>query len=215
MINMIFLGPPGAGKGTQSEKITEKYGIVQISTGDILRAAVKNGTELGKLAKKYMDEGKLVTDDIIIGIVKDRLQEEDCQNGFILDGFPRTIPQAEALDKMLKEDLKKEITHVISLEVPDKYIVERLTGRRSCPECGRAYHIKYNPPKVDGICECGGKLIQRDDDKEETINKRLKVYHEQTAALKDYYKDTGYLYTIDGYGDPDEIFEKIESVLSA
>ena len=215
MINLIFLGPPGAGKGTQSEKITEKYGIVQISTGDILRAAVKNGTELGKLAKKYMDEGKLVTDDIIIGIVKDRLQEDDCQNGFILDGFPRTIPQAEALDKVLKEDLNKKITHVISLEVPDEFIMERLTGRRSCPECGRAYHIKYNPPKVDEICECGTKLIQRDDDKEETINKRLSVYHEQTAALKDYYKDSGYLYVINGVGEPDDVFVEIQKILSA
>jgi adenylate kinase len=214
MINLIFLGPPGAGKGTQSEKITEKFGIVQISTGDILRSAVKNGTELGILAKKYMDEGKLVTDDIIIGIVKDRLQEDDCQNGFILDGFPRTIPQAEALDKMLKDDLKKEITHVISLEVPDEFIVERLTGRRSCPECGRAYHIKYNPPAKEGICECGAKLIQRDDDKEDTIKKRLAVYHEQTAALKDYYKDTGYLYILDGNGSPDEVFDKIVNILT-
>lgn len=212
MINMIFLGPPGAGKGTQSEKIVKEYDIVQISTGDILRSAVREGTELGKLAKQYMDEGKLVTDDIIIGIVRDRLVQDDCANGFILDGFPRTIPQAEALDKMLVDELKKEITHVVSLEVPDEFILERLTGRRSCKECGRAYHIKYSPPSST-VCECGGEIIQRDDDTEVTINNRLEIYHNQTSALKTFYKKFDNLYILDGVGDPDQIFERVKGIL--
>lgn len=212
MINMIFLGPPGAGKGTQSEKIVKEYDIVQISTGDILRSAVREGTELGKLAKQYMDEGKLVTDDIIIGIVRDRLVQDDCANGFILDGFPRTIPQAEALDKMLVDELKKEITHVVSLEVPDEFILERLTGRRSCKECGRAYHIKYSPPSSTE-CECGGEIIQRDDDTEVTINNRLEIYHNQTSTLKTFYKKFDNLYVLDGVGDPDQIFERVKGIL--
>lgn len=213
MINMVFLGPPGAGKGTQSERIVNQYKIVQISTGDILRAAVREGTKLGKLAKQYMDEGKLVTDDIIIGIVRDRLAEPDCTDGFILDGFPRTIPQAEALEKMLSEDLDKEITHIVSLEVPDEFILERLTGRRSCKSCGRAYHVKYNPPKSDN-CECGGEIIHRDDDREETINNRLEVYHNQTSTLKSFYEKSGNLYVLDGVGDPDAIFERVQDILT-
>ncbi|BAI81207.1 adenylate kinase [Deferribacter desulfuricans SSM1] len=214
MINIVFLGPPGAGKGTQSAKLVEDFNIVQISTGDILRNAVKTGSELGKLAKKYMDEGKLVPDDVIIGIVKARLQQDDCKNGFILDGFPRTIPQAEALDEMLKNDLNIELTHIISLNVPDELILERLTGRRSCPQCGAAYHIKYNPPKEDNKCDlCGADLIQRDDDKEETINKRLKVYHEQTEQLKEYYSKTNKFYEIDGTLNPDEVYRKIKELL--
>ncbi|MGA1861802.1 adenylate kinase [Deferribacter thermophilus] len=215
MINIVFLGPPGAGKGTQSNKIEHEFNIVQISTGDILRNAVKTGSELGKLAKKYMDEGKLVPDDVIIGIVKARLQQDDCKNGFILDGFPRTIAQAEALDDMLKNDLNIELTHIIALEVPDELILERLTGRRSCSKCGAAYHLKYNPPKVDNICDiCGSNLVQRDDDKEETINKRLKVYHEQTEQLKTYYSNSGKYYEIDGTKHPDEVYEKIKSILT-
>jgi len=215
MINMVFLGPPGAGKGTQSEQIIKDFGIVQVSTGDILRNAVKEESELGKLAKKYMDEGKLVPDDVIIGIVKDRLKEKDCQNGFILDGFPRTIPQAEALDKMLEDDLNISLTHVISLEVDDGKIIERLTGRRTCPQCGRGYHISFDPPKKEGICdECNTQLIQRDDDKEETIKKRLKVYHDQTEQLKDYYGKQGILTTVDGEKSPDEVNKNIKDILS-
>ncbi|MEC9491867.1 adenylate kinase [Flexistipes sp.] len=215
MINMVFLGPPGAGKGTQSEQIIKDFGIVQVSTGDILRKAVKDGSELGKLAKQYMDEGKLVPDDVIIGIVKDRLKENDCQNGFILDGFPRTIPQAEALDKMLKEDLNISLTHVISLEVDDGKIIERLTGRRTCPQCGRGYHISFDPPQKQEICdECNTQLIQRDDDKEETIKKRLNVYHEQTVQLKDYYGKQSILTTVDGEKTPDEVYKNIKDILS-
>ncbi|MGB9732135.1 MULTISPECIES: adenylate kinase [Calditerrivibrio] len=214
MVNLVFLGPPGAGKGTQSSYIINDYKVVQISTGDILRSAVKQGTELGKMAKKYMDEGKLVPDDVIIGIVRERLKQDDCKNGFILDGFPRTIAQAVALDAMLKDDLNISLTHIISLEVDDNLIMERLTGRRTCKSCGKVYHIKYNPPKKDGVCDdCGGELYQRDDDKEETIAKRLKVYHEQTSALKDYYKNSGKLYVVNGFGEVDDIYRKIKEIL--
>lgn len=214
MINLIFLGPPGAGKGTQSANIIDDFNVVQISTGDILRGAVKEGTEFGKVAKKYMDEGKLVPDDVIIGIVKDRLSLDDCANGFILDGFPRTIPQAVALDNMLKGELKKEITHIVSLEVPDEVIMERLTGRRSCPKCGKAFHVKFAPSAKGDICDaCGGELIVRDDDKEETIKKRLSVYHDQTSKLKDYYKNSGKLFIVNGIGDADGIYAQIKRIL--
>ena len=214
MINIIFLGAPGAGKGTQSELIIKKYGIVQISTGDMLRAAVKAGTPLGKTADEFMKQGKLVTDDIIIGLMKERLAEDDCKNGFILDGFPRTIAQAESLDIMLKDDLETEVTHIISLEVPDEYIVERITGRRTSPISGKIYHIKYNPPEVEGMAEDGKTpLIQRDDDKEETVKKRLAVFHEQAEMLKSFYKSTGKLHIIDGTKKPDEVFKAIEDIL--
>lgn len=214
MINLIFLGPPGAGKGTQSANIIDDFNVVQISTGDILRGAVKEGTEFGKVAKKYMDEGKLVPDDVIIGIVKDRLSLDDCANGFILDGFPRTIPQTVALDNMLKGELKKEITHIVSLEVPDEVIMERLTGRRSCPKCGKAFHVKFAPSAKGDICDaCGGELIVRDDDKEETIKKRLSVYHDQTSKLKDYYKNSGKLFIVNGIGDADGIYAQIKRIL--
>lgn len=215
MINMVFLGPPGAGKGTQSEQIIKDFGIVQVSTGDILRNAVKEGNELGKLAKEYMDEGKLVPDGVIIGIVKERLKEKDCQNGFILDGFPRTIPQAEALDKMLTDDLNISLTHVISLEVDDGKIIERLTGRRFCSQCGRVYHISFDSPEKEGICdECNTQLIQRDDDKEETIKRRLKVYHDQTEQLKDYYGKQSILTTVDGENSPDDVYKNIKNILN-
>lgn len=214
MVNLIFLGPPGAGKGTQSAYIMRDYNVVQISTGDMLRKAVKDGTELGKLAKQFMDEGKLVTDDLIIGIMKDRLAEDDCKNGFILDGFPRTVAQAEALGVMLKDQLQTDITHVISLEVADEAILERLTGRRSCPSCGKVYHVVYNPSKTGDTCEADGTaLIQRDDDKEETIKKRLAVYHDTTALVKGTYKDSGKLFVVEGVGTPDEIYTQIKGIL--
>ncbi len=215
MRNIVFLGPPGAGKGTQSEQISKDLGIVQVSTGDILRAAVKEGTELGKMAKEYMDEGKLVPDEVIIGLVRDRLQAKDCSNGFILDGFPRTIPQAEALDKMLESDLNISLSHVISLEVNDNTIVERLTGRRVCENCKKNYHIRFDPPKNDNVCDiCGGKLIHRDDDKEETIKKRLQVYHEQAEKLKKYYSEKGILVTVDGEKSPEEVYKELVRILS-
>ena len=211
MKNIVFLGAPGAGKGTQSEFIIKKYGIVQISTGDMLRAAVKAGSPLGKVAKEFMDNGKLVTDEIIIGLMRERLAQPDCKNGFILDGFPRTLAQAKSLDVMLQEDMKTEITHIISLEVPDEYIVERITGRRTSPITGKIYH---NPPAVEGMAEDGKTpLIQRDDDKEETVKKRLEVFHEQADALKSYYKNTGKLFIVDGTKTPETVFAEIEELL--
>ena len=214
MKNIVFLGAPGAGKGTQSEFIIKKYGIVQISTGDMLRAAVKAGSPLGQVAKEFMDNGKLVTDEIIIGLMRERLAQSDCKNGFILDGFPRTLAQAKSLDVMLQEDMKTEITHIISLEVPDEYIVERITGRRTSPITGKIYHIKYNPPAVEGMAEDGKTpLVQRDDDKEETVKKRLEVFHEQADALKSYYKNTGKLFIVDGTKTPETVFAEIEEIL--
>ncbi len=212
-MNIIMLGPPGAGKGTQAQMLAEKYGIPQISTGDILRAAVAEGTELGKKAKEYMDKGQLVPDEVVIGIVKERLSKPDCEKGFILDGFPRTVAQAEALDGILKE-MGKKIDYVINIVVPDEEILKRLTGRRTCKVCGAMYHIIYNPPKVEGKCDkCGGDLYQRDDDKEETIKNRLSVYHSQTAPLIDYYRKKGVLIDIDGAKDIKTIFQDICAVL--
>lgn len=212
--NIVFLGAPGAGKGTQSEYIVRDFHVVQISTGDMLRAAVKAQTPLGKVADAFMKEGKLVTDDIIIGLMEERLQEPDCSNGFILDGFPRTIAQARALDIMLTESIHTELTHIISLEVPDSYIIERITGRRTSPVTGKIYHIKYNPPAVAGMSEDGKTpLIQRDDDKEETVAKRLAVFHEQADALKNYYKQTGRLFVVDGMKSPDKVYETIKGLI--
>ncbi len=214
-MNIIMLGPPGAGKGTQAKMLVEKLGIPQISTGDMLRAAVKEGTELGKKAKEYMDAGKLVPDEVVIGIVKERLAQPDCEKGFILDGFPRTIPQAEALDKVL-EELGKKIDYVINVAVPNEELITRLTGRRTCRQCGAMYHVVFNPPKVEGKCDkCGGELYQRDDDKEETIRQRLEVYEAQTAPLIEYYEKKGVLYNIDGTGSIEEIFQNILKVLGA
>jgi adenylate kinase len=211
--NILFIGAPGSGKGTQSSYIIADYGVVQISTGDILRAAVKAGTELGKLAKRYMDEGKLVPDEVIIGVMKERLQEPDTKNGVIFDGFPRTVPQAVALDDMLKE-LDMQLTHVVSLEVADELIYERITGRRSCPTCGKVYHTKFNPPLVEGKCDDDkAELVQRSDDTEETLSKRLKVYHDSTAILKPYYEKRGNLLVVNGTGKPEEIYKKIKSFL--
>ena len=212
-MNLIFLGPPGSGKGTQAKMLVDKYGIPQISTGDILREAVKEGTPLGKEAKKYMDEGKLVPDEVVVGIVRERLKEPDCTKGFILDGFPRTIPQAEALDKTLQE-MGKGIDHVLSLEVDREELVRRLSGRRTCKKCGAMYHIIFDPPKKDGVCDrCGGELYQRDDDKEETIRERLRVYEEQTAPLIEYYRKKGLLRPINGVGKIEEIFARIRETI--
>jgi len=212
-MRIIFLGPPGAGKGTQAKMLIDRYGIPQISTGDILRAAVKEGTPMGKKAKEYMDSGKLVPDEVVIGIMQDRLKEADCAKGFILDGFPRTVAQAEALEKMLKE-LNMPIDKVLALEVPDEVLIERLTGRRTCKSCGQMYHVKFDPPKnVDKCDKCNGELFQRDDDKEETIKNRLSVYHAQTAPLLDFYGKKGMVIKIDGTKTPDEIFKSLINVL--
>lgn len=193
-MNLILLGAPGAGKGTQAEKICEKYNIPAVSTGNIIRAALKNGTDMGLKAKSYIDAGQLVPDDVVIGIIKERLAEDDCKTGFILDGFPRTIPQAEALDEM-----GIVIDKVVDIEVPDEKITARLSGRRVCPKCGATYHLEYKKPEKDGICNaCGEALIQRKDDEPETVLDRLHVYHEQTEPLKDYYEKTGKLVIVEG-----------------
>lgn len=193
-MNIIFLGAPGAGKGTQSEIVSKTYGIPAISTGNIIRAALKNGTEMGLKAKSFIEQGKLVPDDVVIGIIKDRLAEDDCAKGFILDGFPRTIPQAEALDAM-----GVVIDKVIDIFVPDEAIVTRMSGRRVCKNCGASYHIEYKKPQKDGICnECGSELVIRADDAPETVLERLKVYHSETEPLKEYYSKTGKLYTVEG-----------------
>lgn len=193
-MNLILLGAPGAGKGTQAEKICEKYNIPAVSTGNIIREALKNGTDMGLKAKSYIDAGALVPDEVVIGIIKERLAEDDCKNGFILDGFPRTIPQAEALDTM-----GINIDKVVDIEVPDEKITARLSGRRVCLKCGATYHLEYKKPKQDGICDiCGDELVQRKDDKPETVIDRLNVYHEQTEPLKDYYAKTGKLVVVEG-----------------
>lgn len=193
-MNIIFLGAPGAGKGTQAEIVSEKLAIPTVSTGNIIRAALKNGTEMGLKAKSFIDAGQLVPDDVVIGIIQERLSQDDCANGFILDGFPRTIPQAEALDEM-----GIRIDKVIDIDVADETIVGRLSGRRVCKACGNSYHLEYKKPAVDGVCDaCGGELIQRADDAPETVLNRLHVYHEQTEPLKSYYASKGKLVTVKG-----------------
>ena len=193
-MNIIFLGAPGAGKGTQAEIVSEKLAIPTVSTGNIIRAALKNGTPMGLKAKEYIESGKLVPDEVVIGIIKDRLQEEDCKNGFILDGFPRTIPQAEALDTM-----GIVIDKVIDIEVADEKIATRMGGRRVCKACGNSYHLEYKKPQNDGVCDaCGGELIQRKDDAPETVLERLKIYHQETEPLKDYYEKQGKLFIVEG-----------------
>jgi adenylate kinase len=197
-MRLILLGAPGAGKGTQAVTLSEKLNIPHISTGDIFRSNIKNGTPLGRMAKEYIDKGGLVPDEVTIGIVKDRLLNDDCKKGFILDGFPRTIPQAESLDKVL-EEMDAFIDYAVDIYVSDEEIVKRLSGRRVCPECGKTYHLVSGPPRTSGICDvCGAALIQRDDDKEETVLKRLKTYHDQTEPLIGYYKKKGKLLTVDG-----------------
>ena len=213
MRGIILLGAPGSGKGTQAKKLTVSFSIPQISTGDMLREAVKSGTEMGRQAKGFMDQGGLVPDEVVIGIVKDRLREKDCDGGFILDGFPRTIPQAQALDRVLKE-LGKKISTILSLEVDEEEILARLSGRRTCSGCGAMYHVRFNPPKTEGRCDkCGGTLLQRDDDREETVRARLGNYKKSTEPLIDFYKGTGKLHVIRASGDIDAIFEQISKLL--
>ena len=210
-----MLGAPGAGKGTQAKKIAEKYGIPHISTGDIFRANIKNGTELGNKAKSYMEQGLLVPDELTCDLVVDRIQQEDCSNGYVLDGFPRTIPQAEALKAAL-EKLGTTIDYAINVEVPDENIVTRMGGRRACLACGSTYHIVYNAPKVEDVCDvCGAKLVLRDDDKPETVQKRLTVYHEQTQPLIDFYGKEGVLVEVDGTQNLEDVFQAITKILGA
>ena len=212
---IFMLGAPGAGKGTQAKKIAEKYSIPHISTGDIFRANIKNGTELGKKAKTYMDQGLLVPDELVVDLVVDRVKQDDCSNGYVLDGFPRTIPQAEALDKALAA-MGEAMDYAINVEVPDENIVRRMSGRRACVDCGATYHIVYAPTKEENICDnCHGELILREDDKPETVQKRLNVYHEQTQPLIDYYTEKNILVEVDGTVDIDEVFAAIVNVLGA
>lgn len=214
-MKIIMLGAPGAGKGTQAKKIAAKYDIPHISTGDIFRANIKNGTELGNKAKTYMDQGLLVPDELVVDLVVDRVQQDDCKNGYVLDGFPRTIPQAEALDKALAA-LGDKVDYAIDVNVPDENIVNRMGGRRACVGCGATYHLVYAPTKTEGICDvCGKELILRDDDKPETVQKRLNVYHEQTQPLIDYYTNEGILKTVDGTVDINDVFAAIVEILGA
>jgi adenylate kinase len=214
-MRLIFLGPPGSGKGTQSEFICKDFHIVQLSTGDLLRYHRKNGTELGKKAQEFMDKGELVPDDLIIEIIRNELKKEEYSNGFLLDGFPRTITQAEALDKLLAE-LNLHLDAVLVLNVPTEELITRLTARRTCPICGKTYHLIYNPPKVDGKCDLdGGELYQRSDDNEETVRNRLEVYEKQTKPLIDYYQSKGLAYFIDGIGKIEDIYSKIKAILDS
>ena len=214
-MKIIMLGAPGAGKGTQAKKIAEKYSIPHISTGDIFRANIKNGTELGKKAKTYMDQGLLVPDELVVDLVVDRVNQEDCANGYVLDGFPRTIPQAEALDEALAA-LGQMMDYAINVEVPDENIVKRMSGRRACVDCGATYHIVYAPTEKENVCDhCHGSLILRDDDKPETVQKRLNVYHEQTQPLIDYYTKKGILVEVDGTVDINVVFDAIVEILGA
>jgi len=212
-MKIIMLGAPGAGKGTQAKMIADKYGIPHISTGDIFRANIKNGTELGMEAKKYMDQGLLVPDELTVRILLDRVAQDDCKNGYVLDGFPRTIPQAEVLDSELTK-LGDHIDYAINVDVPDENIVKRMSGRRACLTCGATYHIEHVPPKKEGICDvCGSELVLRDDDKPETVKNRLNVYHEQTQPLIDFYTEKGVLKTVDGTVPMEEVFAAITAIL--
>lgn len=212
MVNLVLLGAPGAGKGTQAMKISKKYHVPHISTGDILRENLKEGTELGLKAKDYMDKGELVPDSVLIDIIRDRLSKPDTDKGFLLDGYPRTIPQAEALDDILPK-IGRQLDAVIDIEVPDDALVERLAGRRMC-RCGASYHMVFNPPKVDMKCDvCGGELYQRDDDTEDAVKNRLVTYHEQTQPLTDYYSERKLLQTVNGTGDIDGIFAEVSVVI--
>ncbi len=212
-MRLVLLGAPGAGKGTQAKILVEKYGVPQISTGDLLRAAVAAGTALGKEARSYMDKGELVPDSVVLGMVEERLKQDDCKKGYILDGFPRNTKQAEALDNMLSS-LGMSLTAALSVDVPFEDLMKRLTGRRTCKACGQMYNVYFNASKKEGVCDkCGGELFQRDDDKEETIKKRLEVYNAQTAPLIDYYGKKNILKSVSGTGSIDDIFKKVCSEL--
>ncbi len=212
-MKIIMLGAPGAGKGTQADKICAKYNIPHISTGDIFRANIKNNTELGQKAKSYMDKGELVPDELVVDLVVDRIKADDCTNGYVLDGFPRTIPQAEALDAALAV-INDKVDYAINVEVPDENIINRMSGRRACVACGATYHIVHIPTKVDGVCDkCGAELILRDDDKPETVKNRLNVYHEQTQPLIDYYTAKNVLHEVDGTKAMEDVFSSIVSIL--
>ena len=214
-MKIIMLGAPGAGKGTQAKRIAAKYGIPHISTGDIFRANLKNETELGKKAKVYMDQGLLVPDELTLELVMDRFTQDDCKNGYVLDGFPRTIPQAEALTKALA-DKQDAVDYAVNVDVPDEAIVSRMSGRRACLNCGGTYHVEFNPTKVEGVCDaCGGQLVLREDDKPETVLKRLNVYHEQTQPLIDYYNGQNILREVDGTQDMEDVFRAIIDILEA
>ncbi len=214
-MKIIMLGAPGAGKGTQAKKIAERFGIPHVSTGDIFRANIKNQTELGKKVKKIIDAGQLVPDELTIGMLMDRIHEADCGNGYVLDGYPRTIPQAENLTKALAQT-GEAIDYAINVDVPDEHIVSRMSGRRSCPSCGAMYHIVYSAPKKAGYCDsCGTELVIRDDDKPETVKNRLNVYHEQTSPLIEYYKGQGSLRTVDGTQDIEEVYKDILGILES
>lgn len=212
-MKIIMLGAPGAGKGTQAKMIASKYGVPHISTGDIFRANIKNGTELGREAKSYMDKGLLVPDELTVKLLLDRVAQDDCGSGYVLDGFPRTIPQAQVLDEALAK-LGESVDYAVNVDVPDENIINRMSGRRACLNCGATYHIVSIPPKKEGICDvCGSELVLRDDDKPETVKNRLKVYHDQTQPLIDFYEAKGVLRTVDGTLPMEEVFEAIAGIL--
>jgi adenylate kinase len=214
-MKVIMLGAPGAGKGTQAKKLAAKYGIPHISTGDIFRANIKNGTELGAKAKVYMDQGLLVPDELVVDLVVDRFKNPDCEKGYVLDGFPRTIPQAKALDEALAQN-GDSVEYAVDVDVPDSLIITRMGGRRACVNCGGTYHVVNIPPKKEGICDlCGGELILREDDKPETVQKRLNVYHEQTQPLIDYYRGKGILKSVDGTKNMDVVFDEIVQIVES
>ncbi|HPI94260.1 MAG TPA: adenylate kinase [Deltaproteobacteria bacterium] len=214
-MNIILIGPPGAGKGTQATRMIDRLQVPQISTGDMFRAAVKEGSPMGKKAKEYMDKGALVPDDVVIGVVKERFQKPDCKKGFILDGFPRTLEQAKALDGLLK-DLGTKLDHVVVIEVPDDYLVKRLTGRRTCRGCNYMHHIEFDPPKKSGVCDkCGGELYQRDDDQEATIRQRLTTYHGQTSPLIEYYGKQNIVRKINGTLSMEKVQDEIKKAIGA